>query len=85
MIDPIDCPISETMACRQLWQAVILNGLKDALGLPCREQWEAHAWIMGAREDFRFVCESGGYNPMKVREEYVKLSKKGKVITGRRI
>lgn len=64
---------------RQLWQAVLLRAVDDALnGVPsmnggsyeqrARETREARAFLTTPNKDFTMVCECAGFDPEAVRD-----------------
>jgi hypothetical protein len=78
------CPRLETIASIQLWQAVVLQAVREARGPDSREKSDAHEWLIGGSKDFAEVCDLAGFNPRKVREDYKALLTRKQTKIGRR-
>lgn len=74
----------DTLACKKIWQSVILRAWEDATGgflvtnegkdTAKRMRTEARKWLMEGGEDLRMVCEWAGMDVEAVversREEF---------------
>lgn len=69
-------------AMRQLWRRVLVQAVRDALGVrllkdSAEEVMRAQArhWLEGRSEDFNHVCALAGYDPDMVRDWWKRLRK----------
>lgn len=51
----------------RLWQAVIVNTIRDWVSGPLRQKHEAEEYLFGAGNDFLLVCESAGMDAQRLR------------------
>jgi hypothetical protein len=68
----------------RLFQAILLQAFEDSLSSSAfkRETYwkqDSHQWFTSNCADFQSVCWNADMDPSIVREEYVKLIKKGKI------
>ena len=69
---------------QRLFQAILLQAFEDSLsmsGFKRETYWkeDSYKWFLGDGKDFQYVCWNADMDPQMVREEFVKLVRKGKV------
>mgnify|MGYP001305888025 FL=1 len=68
----------------RLFQAILLQAFEDSLsmsGFKRETYWkeDSYKWFLGDSKDFQYVCWNADMDPQVVRDEFVKLMKKGKI------
>ena len=68
----------------RLFQAILLQAFEDSLsmsGFKRETYWkeDSYKWFLEDGEDFQYVCWNADMDPQVVRDEFVKLMKKGKI------
>ena len=66
----------------RLFQAILLQAFEDSMsnsGFKKDTYWkeDSHKWFIGNCQDFQEVCWNADMDPQMIREEYIKLIKKG--------
>ena len=66
----------------RLFQAILLQAFEDSMsvsGFKRDSYWkeDSHKWFLENSEDFQNVCWQAEMDPQMIREEYLKLIKKG--------
>lgn len=72
--------MSDIESMRHLWRRVLVQAVRDALGVRVVKdsteeaaRGQARAWLDGRSEDFNHVCTLAGYNPDMVRDWWRRL------------
>jgi predicted DNA-binding transcriptional regulator len=68
----------------RLFQAILLQAFEDSLsmsGFKRETYWkeDSYKWFLEDGKDFHYVCWNADMDPQVVRDEFVKLMKKGKI------
>ena len=68
----------------RLFQAILLQAFEDSLsmsGFKRETYWkeDSYKWFLEDSKDFHYVCWNADMDPQVVRDEFVKLMKKGKI------
>tara|TARA_R100001460_G_scaffold36255_1_gene69618 strand:+ start:159 stop:560 length:402 start_codon:yes stop_codon:yes gene_type:complete len=68
----------------RLFQAILLQAFEDSLsmsGFKRETYWkeDSYKWFLEDSKDFQYVCWNADMDPQVVRDEFVKLMKKGKI------
>ena len=68
----------------RLFQAILLQAFEDSLsmsGFKRETYWkeDSYKWFLEDSKDFQYVCWNADMDPQVVRDEFVKLIKKGKI------
>ena len=68
----------------RLFQAILLQAFEDSLsmsGFKRETYWkeDSYKWFLEDGKDFQFVCWNADMDPQVVRDEFIKLMKKGKI------
>ena len=68
----------------RLFQAILLQAFEDSLsmsGFKRETYWkeDSYKWFLEDGKDFQFVCWNADMDPQVVRDEFLKLMKKGKI------
>ena len=68
----------------RLFQAILLQAFEDSLsmsGFKRETYWkeDSYKWFLEDGKDFQFVCWNADMDPQVVRDEFVKLLRKGKI------
>ena len=68
----------------RLFQAILLQAFEDSLsmsGFKRETYWkeDSYKWFLEDGKDFQYVCWNADMDPQVVRDEFVKLMKKGKI------
>ena len=57
----------------RVWQAVIASTVEEWVHGPLRRAREAEQYLFDDQNDFRFVCESAGIDPDRLRAKLVRF------------
>jgi len=68
----------ESVAETRLWQAVIVNTIREWISGPLRLKREAEQYLFGDNTDFASVCESAGMDANRLRTELRRLERGSK-------
>ena len=68
----------------RLFQAILLQAFEDSLsmsGFKRETYWkeDSYKWFLEDSKDFQYVCWNADMDPQVVRDEFVKLMRKGKI------
>ena len=68
----------------RLFQAILLQAFEDSLsmsGFKRETYWkeDSYKWFLGDSKDFQYVCWNADMDPQVVRDEFIKLMRKGKI------
>tara|TARA_Y100000401_G_C8252359_1_gene188854 strand:+ start:231 stop:632 length:402 start_codon:yes stop_codon:yes gene_type:complete len=68
----------------RLFQAILLQAFEDSLsmsGFKRETYWKEDStkWFLGDSKDFQYICWNADMDPQVVRDEFLKLMKKGKI------
>ena len=68
----------------RLFQAILLQAFEDSLsmsGFKRETYWkeDSYKWFLEDSKDFQYVCWNADMDPQVVRDEFIKLMKKGKI------
>ena len=68
----------------RLFQAILLQAFEDSLsmsGFKRETYWkeDSYKWFLEDSKDFQYVCWNADMDPQVVRDEFIKLMRKGKI------
>jgi hypothetical protein len=65
----------DSMGETRLWQAVILNTVREWMSGPLRRKVEAEKYLFGEGTGFADVCKSAGMNASRLRSQLERLKR----------
>ena len=72
------------VAEQRMFQAILVQAFEDALNQSAFKKetyWkeDSYKWFLEDGKDFQFVCWNADMDPQVVRDEFIKLMRKGKI------
>jgi hypothetical protein len=65
----------DRVGMERVWQAVIVNAIREWISGPLRRKLEAEKYLFGGGADFAYVCQSAGMNADFLRARLGRLKR----------